>query len=155
MSLPTYIPRNIIYRFSPSSRYCKKYFFPHILSIFFVSICALGKSAFLNCRVKNLGNKTVSWIRHRDIHILTVGSYTYTSDQRFQATHHKETDDWTLQIKWAQKRDSGGEAWNEKFPLYMTALKMSIFCSLFCYSLWMPSKHTAGSQLFCKLKHCR
>lgn len=49
----------------------------------------------------------VSWIRHRDIHILTVGSYTYTSDQRFQATHHKNTDDWTLQIKWAQKRDAG------------------------------------------------
>ncbi|KAG5673543.1 hypothetical protein PVAND_003583 [Polypedilum vanderplanki] len=67
----------------------------------------VGKSAYLSCRVKNLGNKTVSWIRHRDIHILTVGSYTYTSDQRFQATHHKETDDWTLQIKWAQKRDSG------------------------------------------------
>lgn len=49
----------------------------------------------------------VSWIRHRDIHILTVGSYTYTSDQRFQATHHQDTDDWTLQIKWAQKRDAG------------------------------------------------
>lgn len=49
----------------------------------------------------------VSWIRHRDVHILTVGSYTYTSDQRFQATHHKDTDDWTLQIKWAQKRDAG------------------------------------------------
>ncbi|XP_065079349.1 kin of IRRE-like protein 1 [Ochlerotatus camptorhynchus] len=67
----------------------------------------VGKSAYLSCRVKNLGNKTVSWIRHRDIHILTVGSYTYTSDQRFQATHHKNTDDWTLQIKWAQKRDAG------------------------------------------------
>ncbi|KFB47341.1 hypothetical protein ZHAS_00015459 [Anopheles sinensis] len=51
--------------------------------------------------------RRVSWIRHRDIHILTVGSYTYTSDQRFQATHHKNTDDWTLQIKWAQKRDAG------------------------------------------------
>ncbi|CAG9828272.1 unnamed protein product [Diabrotica balteata] len=49
----------------------------------------------------------VSWIRHRDIHILTVASYTYTSDQRFQANHHPETDDWTLQIKWAQKRDAG------------------------------------------------
>lgn len=49
----------------------------------------------------------VSWIRHRDVHILTVGSYTYTSDQRFQATYHKDTDDWTLQIKWAQKRDAG------------------------------------------------
>uniref|UniRef100_A0A182TZU4 Ig-like domain-containing protein n=1 Tax=Anopheles melas TaxID=34690 RepID=A0A182TZU4_9DIPT len=67
----------------------------------------VGKSAYLSCRVKNLGNKTVSWIRHRDIHILTVGSYTYTSDQRFQATHHKDVDDWTLQIKWAQKRDAG------------------------------------------------
>ncbi|CAH1103589.1 unnamed protein product [Psylliodes chrysocephalus] len=74
----------------------------------------VGKSAYLSCRVRNLGNKTcstcknqVSWIRHRDIHILTVGSYTYTSDQRFQANHHPETDDWTLQIKWAQKRDAG------------------------------------------------
>ncbi|CAG9759356.1 unnamed protein product [Ceutorhynchus assimilis] len=67
----------------------------------------VGKSAYLSCRVRNLGNKTVSWIRHRDIHILTVGSYTYTSDQRFQANHHIETDEWTLQIKWAQKRDAG------------------------------------------------
>lgn len=67
----------------------------------------VGKSAYLTCRVRNLGNRTVSWIRHRDIHILTVGSYTYTSDQRFQANHHPETDEWTLQIKWAQKRDAG------------------------------------------------
>nr|XP_036220304.1 hemicentin-1 [Bactrocera oleae] len=67
----------------------------------------MGKSAYLSCRVRNLGNKTVSWIRHRDIHILTVGAYTYTSDQRFQATHHQDSDDWTLQIKWAQKRDAG------------------------------------------------
>lgn len=74
----------------------------------------LGKSAYLSCRVRSLGNKTVSWIRHRDIHILTVGSYTYTSDQRFQATHHKENDEWTLQIKWAQKRDGGGDLIN--FP---------------------------------------
>lgn len=49
----------------------------------------------------------VSWIRHRDIHILTVGSYTYTTDQRFQAIHRKNSDEWTLQVKWAQKRDGG------------------------------------------------
>ncbi|CAH0724457.1 unnamed protein product, partial [Brenthis ino] len=49
----------------------------------------------------------VSWIRHRDLHILTVGGYTYTSDQRFQATHSAQTDEWTLQIKWAQQRDAG------------------------------------------------
>ncbi|KAL0279222.1 UNVERIFIED_CONTAM: hypothetical protein PYX00_000827 [Menopon gallinae] len=67
----------------------------------------VGKSAYLTCRVKNLANKTVSWIRHRDIHILTVGGYTYTSDQRFVATHHRDNDEWTLQIKFAQKRDAG------------------------------------------------
>ncbi|XP_060806031.1 zwei Ig domain protein zig-8-like [Amyelois transitella] len=67
----------------------------------------VGKSAYLSCRVRNLGNRTVSWIRHRDLHILTVGSYTYTSDQRFQATHSPAADDWTLHIKWAQQRDAG------------------------------------------------
>ncbi|XP_050541076.1 zwei Ig domain protein zig-8-like isoform X2 [Daktulosphaira vitifoliae] len=67
-----------------------------------------GKSAYLTCKVNHLDNKTVSWIRHRDIHILTVGAYTYTSDQRFQAIHHRShSDQWTLHIKWAQKRDAG------------------------------------------------
>ncbi|XP_037953078.1 uncharacterized protein LOC119683465 isoform X2 [Teleopsis dalmanni] len=71
----------------------------------------LGKTAYLNCRVKNLGNKTmllqVSWVRHRDIHLLTVGRYTYTSDQRFRAIHQPQTEDWLLQIKYPQHRDSG------------------------------------------------
>ncbi|XP_037297520.1 tyrosine-protein phosphatase Lar-like isoform X1 [Manduca sexta] len=71
----------------------------------------LGKTAYLNCRVKNLGNKTinmqVSWVRHRDIHLLTVGLYTYTSDQRFRAIHLAHSEDWTLQIKYPQHRDSG------------------------------------------------
>lgn len=49
----------------------------------------------------------VSWIRHRDIHILTVGTYTYANDQRFQTAFHRETNEWTMHIKWAQKRDAG------------------------------------------------
>ncbi|XP_050086854.1 zwei Ig domain protein zig-8-like [Anopheles aquasalis] len=67
----------------------------------------VGKTAYLNCRVKNLGNKTVSWVRHRDIHLLTVGRFTYTSDQRFQAVHNPVHDDWSLQIRYPQKRDTG------------------------------------------------
>ncbi|KYM80753.1 Peroxidasin like protein [Atta colombica] len=73
----------------------------------------IGKTAYLTCRVRNLGDKTVSWVRHRDIHILTAGAYTYTSDQRFQALHRQNTghgnewSDWTLCIKWAQERDQG------------------------------------------------
>merc|ERR1719186_407535 len=33
----------------------------------------LGKSALLNCRVRGVTNRTVSWIRHKDTHLLTVG----------------------------------------------------------------------------------
>ncbi|XP_043683268.1 cell adhesion molecule 2-like [Vespula pensylvanica] len=73
----------------------------------------IGKTAYLICRVRNLGDKTVSWVRHRDIHILTAGTYTYTSDQRFQALYQKtpisnsEWSEWSLCIKWAQERDQG------------------------------------------------
>ncbi|XP_037781991.1 zwei Ig domain protein zig-8-like [Penaeus monodon] len=66
-----------------------------------------GTTAILNCRVHNIKNHTVSWIRHRDIHLLTVGSYTYTSDQRFRALHMDDSDDWVLKIKFVQIRDSG------------------------------------------------
>ncbi|KAH0813153.1 hypothetical protein GEV33_009638 [Tenebrio molitor] len=49
----------------------------------------------------------VSWVRHRDIHLLTVGRYTYTSDQRFEAIHTPHTEEWTLRIRYPQRKDSG------------------------------------------------
>ncbi|XP_034939057.1 neuronal cell adhesion molecule-like isoform X2 [Chelonus insularis] len=67
----------------------------------------VGKSAILRCRVHNLGDRTVSWIRHRDIHLLTVGIDTYTSDQRFVASHFPRTEEWTLEVKYPQPRDTG------------------------------------------------
>ncbi|RZF43911.1 hypothetical protein LSTR_LSTR007247, partial [Laodelphax striatellus] len=67
----------------------------------------LGGTAFLNCRVFKLGERTVSWVRRRDWHILTSGVLTYTNDERFQAVHADNTDDWNLQIKYVQKRDNG------------------------------------------------
>jgi hypothetical protein len=59
----------------------------------------VGNTAYLNCRVRNLGNRTVTWIRHRDLHLLTVGKMTYTSDQRFQTVHNPYTDDWSLKVR--------------------------------------------------------
>ncbi|CAL4096184.1 unnamed protein product [Meganyctiphanes norvegica] len=67
----------------------------------------LGKTAILNCRVKNIGNKTVSWVRHRDIHLLTVGRFSYTSDQRFSSVHSEGSEDWLLKIHYLQERDAG------------------------------------------------
>uniref|UniRef100_T1JI13 Ig-like domain-containing protein n=1 Tax=Strigamia maritima TaxID=126957 RepID=T1JI13_STRMM len=49
----------------------------------------------------------VSWVRHRDLHILTVGRYTYTTDQRYLPIHLEGSDDWNLQIKYPQKKDAG------------------------------------------------
>ncbi|XP_036345529.1 uncharacterized protein DDB_G0281497-like, partial [Rhagoletis pomonella] len=40
--------------------------------------------AAIKCRVERLDDKSVSWIRKRDLHILTVATATYTSDKRFQ-----------------------------------------------------------------------
>ncbi|XP_059609162.1 zwei Ig domain protein zig-8-like [Phlebotomus argentipes] len=67
----------------------------------------LGQTAFLHCHVERLGDKGVSWIRKRDLHILTVGPLTYTSDERFQIYDLKNSTQWNLMIKYAQKRDSG------------------------------------------------
>lgn len=67
----------------------------------------LGGTAYLYCRVRNLGERTISWVRRRDWHILTSGLFTYTNDARFQVLHGEGADDWTLQIKYVQKRDNG------------------------------------------------
>ncbi|XP_065207597.1 neuronal growth regulator 1 isoform X2 [Planococcus citri] len=67
----------------------------------------LGSTAYLHCRVRNLGERTISWVRRRDWHILTFGLLTYTNDERFQMLHAEGSDDWTLQIKYVQKRDNG------------------------------------------------
>ncbi|CAB0012162.1 unnamed protein product [Nesidiocoris tenuis] len=67
----------------------------------------LGATAYLHCRVRNLNNRAVSWVRRRDWHILTSAMFTYTNDERFQVIHQEGSDDWTLQIKYVQKRDQG------------------------------------------------
>ncbi|XP_044735845.1 zwei Ig domain protein zig-8-like isoform X2 [Chrysoperla carnea] len=67
----------------------------------------LGTHAYLPCKVKQLGNKSVSWIRRRDAHILTVDRYTFIADGRFQAFLVEGSDTWTLQVKYVQERDAG------------------------------------------------
>uniref|UniRef100_A0A1A9WQB3 Ig-like domain-containing protein n=1 Tax=Glossina brevipalpis TaxID=37001 RepID=A0A1A9WQB3_9MUSC len=65
------------------------------------------ETAILKCRVKNKGNRTVSWMRKRDLHILTTNIYTYTGDQRFAVVHPPGSDDWDLKVEYAQQRDTG------------------------------------------------
>jgi len=67
----------------------------------------VGQPAFLTCRVQMAGNWTVSWVRHRDINLLTVGTDTYTPDRRFRGLHVPNSPEWTLQIKASTLEDAG------------------------------------------------
>ncbi|XP_045119612.1 uncharacterized protein LOC123509390 isoform X2 [Portunus trituberculatus] len=67
----------------------------------------VGQKVVLTCVVKHLGKHVVSWIRRRDLHVLTVGVYTFTNDDRFQALHAEESDQWSLVINPVTLRDSG------------------------------------------------
>ncbi|XP_066963146.1 zwei Ig domain protein zig-8-like [Macrobrachium rosenbergii] len=69
---------------------------------------AVGQTAYLHCHVADLGDKAqVSWIRKRDLHVLSSGQVVFASDQRFQVLHPVDSDKWTLQIKYTQTRDAG------------------------------------------------
>ncbi|XP_071548054.1 uncharacterized protein [Panulirus ornatus] len=67
----------------------------------------VGQRATLPCQVVNLDKKDVSWIRQRDLHILTVGIFTYTSDDRFKVYHPENSDQWYLEINPVTFRDAG------------------------------------------------
>lgn len=49
----------------------------------------------------------VSWMRKRDLHILTSAIFTYTGDARFAVIHPESSDDWDLRIEYVQPRDGG------------------------------------------------
>ncbi|XP_046659186.1 zwei Ig domain protein zig-8-like [Homalodisca vitripennis] len=66
-----------------------------------------GSTALVPCVIHNIGDGMISWIRRKDYHLLTVGLTTYTGDERYQAIHVQNSEDWTLQIKFVQQRDAG------------------------------------------------
>lgn len=74
----------------------------------------------------------ISWVRRRDWHILSSGVFTYTNDERFQILHAEGSDDWTLQIKYVQKRDNGTyECQVSMSRKRMRRKKLFFFCSFF------------------------
>ncbi|XP_050100180.1 immunoglobulin superfamily member 10-like [Anopheles aquasalis] len=95
---------------TPQENKVVKKFYPHPYFDFDVPrniTTRVGQTAFINCRVEQMGDKSVSWIRKRDLHILSAGTAVYTSDERFQVIRSEKAENWTLQIKFAQQRDSG------------------------------------------------
>lgn len=68
-----------------------------------------GGTAYLQCEIHNLNNKSVSWLRERDRHILTVDKETFISDRRFVSLHKKTqiSDIFTLSLHHLETSDAG------------------------------------------------
>jgi len=71
-----------------------------------------GETASLPCRVKNLfEHYTVSWIRARDVTVLSVGHLIFSSDQRLSVLEVPrpilDASDWSLTILNVSKVDEG------------------------------------------------
>lgn len=74
------------------------------------SSALLGGVGLLSCKISQLQDKTVSWVR-RLVHsnqmlLLTVGMHTYSSDARFRVDF-QYPDDWRLRIENVTKDDEG------------------------------------------------
>lgn len=57
-----------------------------------------GETAFLVCIVRNLGNNSISWLRHSNLNLLSVGEFKYAQDPRYQIYHNSQNDTWTLKV---------------------------------------------------------
>lgn len=57
-----------------------------------------GENAYLVCFVRNLDNNSISWLRHSNINLLSVGAFKYAQDPRYQIFHNSQNDTWTLKV---------------------------------------------------------
>lgn len=49
----------------------------------------------------------VSWMRRRDLAILTSNTFVYTTDSRFSVIHIQDSNNWDLRVKSVSLKDSG------------------------------------------------
>ena len=66
-----------------------------------------GTTAYFECQVRNLGAKRVSWVRHRDVHILAVGGVTFASDERMSAKAFEDSGRFIFSIRDVRPFDEG------------------------------------------------
>ena len=66
-----------------------------------------GTTAFLECEVERLMNGSVSWIREKDAHILTVDREVFIPDPRISILHPAGGQLWTLTLLAVTSADEG------------------------------------------------
>ncbi|KAG1668877.1 Zwei Ig domain protein zig-8 [Nymphon striatum] len=112
---------------------------------------------FLDCSEFLFLKCNVTWVRQKDLHILTVGKFTYSNDQRFVSFH--SGDDWTLQIKYPNKTDEGTyecqistvPKMSFEITLNVIGKKICLISNVYFSSSTVPTaKIVGGSSLFIK-----
>lgn len=83
--------------------------FPYFLRVPNTVTVIEGSTVILSCRIENLDDRMVFWIRNLDLQILTAGLATFTADTRFQVNHENSVDatDWSLLITDVKMQDQG------------------------------------------------
>lgn len=66
-----------------------------------------GGHAFFICKVENLYNQTVSWIRSKDSYMLYIGDVKFVDDDRFELLPGNGYSDWTLRFRLIREADAG------------------------------------------------
>eukprot|EP00092_Neocalanus_flemingeri_P006184 GFUD01006656.1.p1 GENE.GFUD01006656.1~~GFUD01006656.1.p1 ORF type:complete len:314 (-),score=84.47 GFUD01006656.1:282-1223(-) len=67
----------------------------------------LGDTAFLKCKVINLRNRMVSWLKTDPLQIISSGLYTFIKDPRYSSEYMEEENTWVLRITKVEYEDSG------------------------------------------------
>ncbi|KAJ6635075.1 Lachesin [Pseudolycoriella hygida] len=67
----------------------------------------IGTHAFLHCKIQQLGNRSVSWVRVDDHSIISVDRESYISDGRYIPYLKETSSQWSLQIKFVEPKDAG------------------------------------------------
>lgn len=71
-------------------------------------MCALDKHLSFNCLLMILlSSVQVSWIRRKDLQILTSGPVTFSADTRFTPVYSEGRDFWGLRIRSPKIQDTG------------------------------------------------
>lgn len=66
-----------------------------------------GATAYLLCRVQNLGTHSVTWTRLKDNHVLAIDTHQISSDRRLSPSYEEQTGTWILRISRVRSYDTG------------------------------------------------
>ncbi|XP_037037441.1 zwei Ig domain protein zig-8-like isoform X2 [Bradysia coprophila] len=84
------------------------YNLPYVASNYTANVTyQIGTHAFLHCKIQQLGNRSVSWVRVDNQNIISVDRESYIASERYIPYLKETSNQWSLQIKFVEPQDAG------------------------------------------------